>query len=109
VKAALGIDLFPSQEVAEAFAAGLSAGDPVAERFVRETYHGELGPRRSRDLLEKALAESIDAVPEAPESMRALFEDFERVPQWVDPDLVEQGAAVWRRWGYSLGAVDFVA
>lgn len=37
--------------------------------------------------------------------MRALFTEFEWVPEWVDRDLVEQGAAVWRRWGYALGAV----
>ncbi|MFD9962433.1 oxygenase MpaB family protein [Amycolatopsis sp. NPDC058986] len=105
VKALTGTDLFPSPAITDAFAAGLSTGDPIAERFVRETYHGGLGARKSRELLERALTSSIDDVPEAPESMRALFEDFERLPGWVDPGLVEEGAAVWRRWGYALGAV----
>lgn len=100
-----GVDLFPTAEVTEAFLAGLSAGDPVAERFVTETYHGDLGPVRSRELLERAMDAGIDSVPEAPESMRALFAEFETVPDWVDRDLVEEGAAVWRRWGYAFGAV----
>ncbi|MFE0024328.1 hypothetical protein [Amycolatopsis sp. NPDC059021] len=99
VQAVTGTDLFPSPAITDAFVAGLSTGDPIAERFVRETYHGELGARKSRELLERALTSSIDDVPEAPESMRALFEDFERLPDWVAPDLVEEGAAVWRRWG----------
>ncbi|MCV7282161.1 DUF2236 domain-containing protein [Mycolicibacterium flavescens] len=105
VKRLTGIDLYPSDDVARAFIAGLTEGDPVAERFVAETYHGDLGARRARDLVEAAQRDGIDAVPEAPESMRALFEEFEQVPEWVDPDLVEQGAAVWRRWAYALGAL----
>lgn len=101
----VGLDLFPSDDVGAAFKAGLSAGDPIAERFVAETYHGELGARRARELVERALREGLDSVPDAPESLRALIEDFERLPDWVDPDLVEEGAAVWRRWAYALGAV----
>ncbi len=80
-------------------------GDPVAERFVADTYHGELGARKARDLVEKAQREGIDNVPDAPESMRVLFDEFEQLPGWVDPDLVEEGAAVWRRWAYALGAL----
>jgi hypothetical protein len=105
VRRLTGVDLLPDDDVVAAFAAGLHAGDPVAERFVAETYHGELGARRARDMLERALDSSIDDVPDAPESMRALFAEFERMPEWADPDLIEAGAAVWRRWGYELGAV----
>lgn len=100
-----GVDPYPSEDVAQAFIAGLTEGDPLAERFVAETYHGDLGARKARDLVERAQRYGIDAVPEAPESMRALFEEFEQLPDWVDPDLVEQGAAVWRRWAYALGAL----
>ena len=100
-----GVDLFPPDDVAAAFTAGLYDGDPIAERFVAETYHGELGAHRARELVERALRDGIDSVPEAPESLRALIEDFERLPDWVDPALVEEGAAVWRRWAYALGAV----
>lgn len=95
----------PSDAVARAFVDGLNEGDPVAERFVTETYHGELGARRARALVERAQRDGIDSVPEAPDSMRLLFEEFEQLPGWVDPDLVEEGAAVWRRWAYALGAL----
>lgn len=105
VRRLTGIGLLPSPEVAARYLAGHTAGDPVAERFVAETYLGELGADRSRELLDEALRVGIDAVPDAPESMRALFAEFETIPDWVDPELIEQGAAVWRRWGYSLGAV----
>ena len=105
VKQVTGFDLLPSDEVAAAFLAGHTAGDPVAERFVAQTYHGEMGPDRARELLDEALAVGIDNVADAPDSMRELFAEFETVPDWVDPELIEAGAAVWRRWGYSLGAV----
>lgn len=105
VKRCTGFDLLPRHDVQAAYLAGHTAGDPVAERFVAETYHGEMGPERARDLLDEALRVGIDGVPDAPDSMRALFREFETVPDWVDPELVERGAAVWRRWGYSLGAV----
>lgn len=100
-----GVDPFPSDGVARAFIDGLTEGDPVAERFVAQTYHGEMGARRARDLVERAQRDGIDSVRDAPESMRALFEEFEKLPDWVQPDLVEQGAAVWRRWAYALGAL----
>jgi hypothetical protein len=105
VKRLTGIDLFPSDQVAAAFSAGLNEGDPVAERFVAETYHGELGAAKARDMVEKAQRLGIDAVLEAPESMRVLFDEFEQIPDWLDPELLEQGAAVWRRWSYALGAL----
>lgn len=97
--------LYPSDAVAQAFVGGLDEGDPVAERFVAETYHGELGARQARELVERAQRVGIDNLPEAPESMRALFAEFEQIPDWVDPELVEEGAAVWRRWAYALGAL----
>lgn len=105
VRRLTGVDPYPCDAVARAFIDGLTEGDPVAERFVAETYHGELGARRARDLVERAQRDGIDSVPEAPPSMRELFEEFEHLPDWVDPDLVERGAAVWRRWAYALGAL----
>jgi hypothetical protein len=100
----LGFDLFPPAEVAAAFCEDMFAGDPVAEAFVEEAMSGE-GRRRGRKLLDAALDSpaGFAAVAEhAPESMLALFEEFESVPDWVDRDLVEQGARIWRRWGRTL-------
>jgi len=105
VKRLTRFDLLPAQPIQDAYLSGHTAGDPVAERFVADTYHGEMGGKVATELLDRALREGISAIEDAPESMRALFAEFETIPDWVDPDLIEAGAAVWRRWGYSLGAV----
>ena len=95
-------ELFPNDERARMLCDDLYGGDPVAERFVDEVFFGEIGHAAGRRMLTTALAEGIDAVPEAPESMRALFAEFDRVPDWVDRDAVELGASIWRRWGTML-------
>lgn len=101
----LGIDLTPDDATARRFVQGLTEGDPTAERFVAETYHGDLGARKARELVERAQREGIDTIDDAPDSMRALFDEFEQRPDWLDPGLLEEGAAVWRRWAYALGAL----
>ncbi|MGZ4456958.1 MAG: oxygenase MpaB family protein [Nocardioides sp.] len=95
-------ELFPTDEQARMLCDDLYGGDPVAERFVDEVFFGEIGHRRGREMLTRALADGIDAVPEAPESMRALFAEFDTVPDWVDREAVELGASIWRRWGTML-------
>ncbi|MFE4503614.1 oxygenase MpaB family protein [Rhodococcus sp. NPDC056743] len=102
VRKLTGTDIFPTTEQAQHFCNDLFSGDPVAERFVEEVFHGEIGAKAGRAMLDTALTHGIDALPDAPESMRVLFEEFETVPDWVDPALVEQGAAIWRRWGTML-------
>ncbi len=103
--ARFGHDLFPTDEQARMVCDDLYSGDPVAERFVSEVLFGEIGHQRGREMLVQALEHGIDSVPDAPESMTALFADFDTVPEWVDRDQVELGASIWRRWGTMLFSV----
>lgn len=101
-----GHDLFPTDEQAAMLCEDQFAGDPVAERFVAEVFFGkEYGHAAGRRMLEQALDDGIESIPDAPESMKALFAELETVPDWVDRALVEEGAAVWRRWGTMLFSV----
>lgn len=97
-----GFDPFPPDDVARLVEEGLFLGDPVGEAFVAECFTpGRNGPA----LLKQALtAEGIAGIPDAPASLRALFAEFDAVPSWVDRALVEEGAAIWRRWGTDLFA-----
>lgn len=105
IKRLLRFDPILPDDIAQEYIDEMWRGDPVAEQFVAETVFGDLGPQATRQLVDRALDDGIDAVPEAPESMRALFAEFEEVPDWVDPELVEEGARIWRRWGTDLFAV----
>ncbi len=51
-----------------------------------------------------ALAEGIDAVPDAPTALREFFREVEREPQWLDRELVEEGVRVFR--GFGRNAAD---
>jgi ER-bound oxygenase mpaB/B'/Rubber oxygenase, catalytic domain len=50
-------------------------------------------------LYRRAIEEGIDAVPEAPESMRRMFEQMESVPDWVDWDQLRRGSIAYFRAG----------
>ncbi|MGN5238321.1 oxygenase MpaB family protein [Rhodococcus sp. SJ-3] len=102
IRKVTGFDILHDDETARALCNDLFSGDPTAERFVGEVYHGDLGPKKTREMLDSALTGGIDTVPDAPEAMKALFEEFEIVPDWVQPELVEEGAKIWRRWGTML-------
>ena len=54
IKRFTGFDLLPDDRVAAEYARLLNTGDPVAERFVDETFLGPLGPERSREMLNQA-------------------------------------------------------
>ena len=95
-------DPMPSDELVRSFAAAYYDADPVAETFVDEVYLGSYGPKAGRAMLDQALEHGVDSVPHAPESLRRLFEEFETAPEWLDLELVEKGAKVFRRWGTSV-------
>jgi ER-bound oxygenase mpaB/B'/Rubber oxygenase, catalytic domain len=99
-----GIKLFgpastlPSHDRILDFAHGYYDADPVAEAFVQEAYI-DGNSSDGRAMLDQALAHGIESVADAPASMVRLFEEFETDPPWVDHDLVERGAFLFRRCG----------
>jgi hypothetical protein len=99
-----GIQLFPgagtlpSDDHILDFAHAYYDADPVAEAFVQDAYI-DGNPSHGRAMLDQALAHGIDSVADAPASMVRLLEEFEKDPPWVDHDLVERGAFLFRRCG----------
>lgn len=108
----LGFDPAPPEEAVRTLASMYYDADPLAEAFVDEVYlgrsHGE-----GRAMLERALEGGVESVADAPASLRELFADIERDPDWVDWELVEHGARVFRRWGTDVfrfaGAITLAA
>jgi hypothetical protein len=98
VQRLFGFDLVPNEERLLDLAHGHYDADPVAEAFVEEAYiRGNSSDGRA--MLDQAITHGIESVPNAPASMHRLFEEFERDPDWVDHQLVERGAFLFRRFG----------
>ena len=53
----------------------------------------------------RALAEGLGAVPDAPTALRDFLEVVTATPAWLDPDLLEEGARVYRAFGRNAGDV----
>lgn len=91
----------PSDAYVSRFAAAYHDTDPVAEAFVADVYD-TVGAKRGRAMLDQALEHGVESVVDAPPSMRRLFAEFETPPTWLDAELIERGARVFRRWGTAV-------
>jgi hypothetical protein len=60
--------------------------DPYASLMAEHSFKGLI------DMLKLACREGIDAVPAAPEELRAFIAAMEATPDWLDMDLVREGA-----------------
>ena len=80
---------------AQKYAEFLWHTDPLAEAVMDE--FAGMPESKWRAILEVALAQGVEAVPEAPESLRALFRQLECPPIWVDRDRCNLGGATFLR------------
>ncbi len=71
-------------------------GDPLVDDFA--ALYPALGYAKARGMLDKALEEGIESIPDAPEALKALFAEVDNPPDWVDWKRVERGAAAMRRY-----------
>jgi hypothetical protein len=108
IKLFRGDSMLPSHERILDFAHGYYDADPIAEAFVQDAYING-NSSHGRAMLDQALAHGIDSVSDAPASMVRLFEEFEKDPPWVDQDLVDRGAFLFRRCGPSVFSFQGVA
>ena len=97
----LGFDLAPTDDVVRTFASSYYDADPLAEAFVEDAYVQQ-SPAVGRAMLDQALAHGVASVENAPPSLAQLFEDIERDPDWLDRELMEHGARVFRRYGTAV-------
>lgn len=86
-------------------------GDPLADAFVDD--FATLGHGKGMRMLRKACREGIDAVPEAPASLKALFAELDDTPEWVDLAAIDAGSRHFARYtrqaGIVLGAASLVS
>lgn len=66
-------------------------GDPLADALVADIVKMESG--HGMAMLGRAISQGIDAVENAPPSMRAFFEQVDTVPNWVDWEKMKLASA----------------
>lgn len=65
-------------------------GDIVADAYA--SLMRTIPFRRLIDMLQQACTHGVESVPDAPPELVAFIRDMERIPDWVDMDLVREGA-----------------
>src|SRR6185312_14866786 len=75
----------------------LTVGDEPMDRLVGSM--SSAGMEQMRPLFDRALAEGIANVPEAPDPLREFFIEVESRPDWVDADKLRRGQRALRRGG----------
>lgn len=89
---------FPGKEEIADFIPRLFETDQAADQVIREVYQAH-GFRQADQWIEELLA---GKKPECPQSLITLADQILTIPSWVNPELLEAGAALCRRSG-SLG------
>ncbi|MGA9277213.1 oxygenase MpaB family protein [Ilumatobacter sp.] len=86
--------VFDRPELRETIRDSTMTGDRVADAYA--ALIPELGFRTLIDMLETACASGVDHVENAPQELVDLVAAMEDTPDWVDMELVEQGARAER-------------
>ncbi|WP_141013825.1 oxygenase MpaB family protein [Nocardioides sambongensis] len=93
------------------YLAAMWRGDPLADAFVAD--FAALGHGRAMRMLRTACRRGIDEVPDAPASLRALFDELDAVPEWFDLPAIEDATRYTSRYsrasGIALGAASLVS
>jgi hypothetical protein len=93
----------PTREQATHLAASLSLGDPLADAWMVASQGMDRGAAHA--MVTQATRHGISSMENAPPELRALFEQLESVPLWVDPRYLEIGCRAFRRTGPLMGLV----
>ncbi|WP_168724112.1 oxygenase MpaB family protein [Streptomyces sp. A1499] len=91
----IGTDREPSAEQLQALARGLTSCDPVGAALADAIGERDVTFAQFR----QALAEGVDAVPDAPRPLADFFAHVDATPDWVDQARLKLGAEVMRRGG----------
>jgi len=86
-----------------AYLDGMWVGDPLADAFVADMDTIGRGP--GMRMLRLALADGIDAVPDAPDSLVALFKQLDTLPDWADLAMIDRGSRHTARYNRQSGIV----
>ncbi len=88
----------PAKEEIEANGKLLLQYDLIGDRVINEVFE-KLGFKQATGLIDQALNNGIDSVKDAPESLVQLFAEADKIPDWLNQDLLKTGSEYCRRAG----------
>lgn len=74
---------------------GYGIGDPLCDAWLDDAQHL---PQKGMDLFQQALDHGIDAVDNAPDSLKALFAQADQAPAWLDEQQLRLAAQALERY-----------
>ncbi|HET8929233.1 MAG TPA: oxygenase MpaB family protein [Acidimicrobiales bacterium] len=83
-------ELFADTELIDLMATATMLGDIVCDSYVARM--GDYGMQELIRMVVTACSDGLDAVEDAPDELVAFIESMEAVPDWIDMDLIEEGA-----------------
>jgi hypothetical protein len=86
-----GQGLTPSETEYDELVAAVSEGDVLMDDYV--TYMFSSNPKLAKRQFDQALQHGLDSVDDCPDALRRLFQDVERVPAWLDRQLLNDALA----------------
>ncbi|MCB8839419.1 oxygenase MpaB family protein [Aurantimonas sp. VKM B-3413] len=96
------------QDEVARFAHFLHEADPLADNLVEALGRQPAG--RGRRLLDTALDQGLETVDTPPAAMIELFQQVDRVPPWVDWDMIDRGGSIFlRSGGLGIAALSLLA
>lgn len=88
------IAMLKDQDRIDRYCAYTMLGDTVADAYAALT--PEYGFRNLIGMLNSACENGIETVPDAPAELVNFIQEMETIPEWLDMNLVEQGARITR-------------
>lgn len=79
--------------------------DELGEKLALAIRSKNASDRVTMKQFNQALNGGLSSVPDAPAPLREFFEHLETTPEWVDMDLVNEGARIYRRLGRNASDV----
>ena len=96
-----GVDVTLDDDLAAAMGRSLDTGDRLGDAWYEDA-RSRGSVRRAREEFTTALERGVEAVEDPSPALIALFDQINSEPEWLDWDLLDRGARVFRRYGKEL-------
>lgn len=103
LKAILGRELSPTREEYDRVTQALWHGDGAMDALVAWMFEADTRTRKAQ--IQRAIEHGNKGLEDAPEAIQVFFRTLEKPPEWIDFELIEEGACFIHGLGAAAGYV----